>query len=666
MKSEGRTIVMALNKVYSYGEWRTYMMKTKEYYSLLKEKFPSRAQILTEIINLEAIMHLPKGTEYFISDVHGEYGAIDYLLRTASGTIEQKVREILTDSEWSDGDIKELCQLIYYPKEKLEKLSSVYKKVELEDYLLDRIPVLLEIIRYIGSKYTRSKIRKILPDSYAYIIEELLAESDQHTKELYFEAITSKIRSFGKLYDLVNHLAYVIQDLAVDHVHVVGDIFDRGKSPDLIIDRLMRLRSVDIQWGNHDIVWMGAISGSVICMLNVIRISARYNNLSLIEDCYGINIRPLVEYSQKNYCPLPSFRPIVDEGELDKGTSDLLNVVQQATAILQFKLEGQLIKRHPEFNMEHRYLLPYIDYQKKMILLKNQHYPLVDFNHSCINSKNPCELSAEEQKMLQQVLTSFQQSERLKRHMDFLLDKGSMYLVTNQLVLFHGCIPLHSDGIFKSLTIEGESYAGKKLLDFFEKSIRRSYHHPEHQDDFDTDLFWYLWTGELSPLFGKDAMTTFERYYIQDKGTHIEKRNPYYLLRENQEVCVKILDAFDVSGIGYIGNGHTPIKEKDGENPIKANRKMIVIDGGFAKGYQSKTGNAGYTLVSNSYGLELVAHRPFSNIDDVLEGKCEIISRIRLVEKVDSRKLVATTDKGDYLNRQIEDLEFLYFHFDQF
>lgn len=640
-------------------------MKDRAYYSLLKEKFPRKETVLTEIINLEAITHLPKGTEYFISDVHGEYGAIDYLLRNASGTIEQKVTECLGE-DISKTELDQLCQLIYYPQAKLSRVSATLTEAQLDDFLLARISELLRIISYIGSKYTRSKIRKILPKSYAYVIEELLAENDQHNKTLYFQAITQKIQSFGQLSNLVIHLCDLIQNLALDRLHLVGDIFDRGKAPDLILDRLMGLRAVDIQWGNHDMVWMGAAAGSKVCLMNVIRVSARYHNLELLEDRYGINLRPLVDYSKKYYQPLPAFTPISDEGEIDEKTAQDMNVIQQATAILQFKLEEQLIQRRPEFQMADRRLLSKINYQDLTIQLGTTTYPLVDFNPVCIDPQQPWQLTQEEEQLLTHLMYSFQHASRLKAHMDFLFEKGAMYQISNQLLLLHGCMPLHPNGDLKSLVLGDEAYAGKALLDFYEKAVRQSYRQPQVDEDFETDLFWYLWVGEVSSLFGKQAMKTFERYYIEDKQVHHEAKNPYYALREEPRICRQILRSFGMDEkTGRIINGHTPIKEKSGESPIKADGLMIVIDGGFAKGYQKKTGNAGYTLVSNSYGLELIAHPPFQDIDHVLDGKCDIISRTRLVEKATERKLVGETDIGQNLKIQIQDLEYLYQYFEE-
>ncbi|MGT2948235.1 fructose-bisphosphatase class III [Streptococcus devriesei] len=639
----------------------------KAFYQLLKEKFPTRADILTEIINLEAICHLPKGTEHFVSDLHGEYPAFDYILRTCSGSIKSKIQECFDLYQLSAINAQEFCLFVYYPEQKIAFDKEDLSHDALQEKLIALLPIQIQVLKYLGNKYTRSKVRKSLPANFAYIIEELLAEIERNPdKESYFDAIIDKITELNQLEELVIALSYVIQRLAVDVLHVVGDIYDRGKYPDIILDRLEKLPNVDIQWGNHDITWMGAVSGSYVCMINVIRIAARYNNLTLIEDRYGINLRKLVDYSRKYYQPVAAFDPILDEGRLSQEDSDLLNLVRQAAAILQFKLESRLIHRRPDFQLEHRQVLDMIDYANKTICLNGKTYALSDFNSSRIVPDKPYALDAEEEKLLQQLMHAFQTSEGLKRHVDFLFEKGSMYLQYNGNLLFHGCIPLHENGDFKSLKIKDSSYSGKALLDFYEKEIRQSYRHPNKHEDFSTDLFWYLWIGENSSLFGKKAMTTFERYFIEDKATHEEIKNPYYRLRNKESVCRDILKEFGLNEEGHIINGHTPVKEKDGENPVKAGGKMLVIDGGFAKAYQKKTGLAGYTLVFNSYGMLLVAHQPFTNSQDVLMGKYDILSTRRLVEESSRRILVKDTNIGHRICDEIKHLEYLYQHFDKY
>lgn len=638
----------------------------EKYYSLLKSSLKDKSSVLTEIINLEAIQHLPKGTEFFVSDLHGEQGAFDYLLRNGSGIIRTKIDEYFGD-DLSHSDKDEMALLIYYPTKQIALIRERRGSVYVEQYLEQVLPDLVKLLQYMGSKYTRSKVRKLLPSQFSYIIEELVAEIERSaSKEQYFQVMIDKIVQLDQLENLVEALSEVIQSLAVDHLHVVGDIFDRGPEPDLILDRLASLRSVDIQWGNHDVTWMGAMAGSLICMVNIVRISARYNNLSLIEDSYGINLRPLIAYSQTHYQPKPAFVPILDEGNITEEESNLLNQLQQATAILQFKLEDALIERRPDFQLDHRRLLQKIDFKEAKIQLGEKIYPLRDFNATCINPEKPDQLTPEEMEILEQLRRNFLASERLKRHVDFLFEHGSMYLSYNDMLLYHGCIPMHDNGDFKSLRIGQALYRGKSLLDFYEEQIRQSYRNPTVDNDLATDLFWYLWVGECSSLFGKAAMTTFERYYIEDKRTHKEEKNAYYRLRQRADICEGILEEFGLEKESHIVNGHTPVREIDGENPIKAEGKLLVIDGGFAKGYQKKTGLAGYTLVSNSYGLELVAHKAFKNVTSILKGDSGIISRKRLIERATERKRVQDTSIGKQLAEEIQDLEWLYTHYEDY
>lgn len=638
-------------------------MDDQKYYTLLKEKFPTKEHVATEIINLEAILQLPKGTEHFISDVHGEFLAFDHVLRNGSGSVKEKLRECFQHKKV---DINALAVLIYYPEQRIQQIKRQKKGAALHEWYQKNVSLLVSATNYASKKYTRSKVRKALPPRFSYIIEELLTEShENHDKEHYIHAIIEKIISLGQADELIEDLAYTIQRLVVDHLHVVGDIYDRGPAPDAIMDRLIAHHSVDIQWGNHDIIWMAAMAGSKVALMNLLRISARYGNLDIIEERYGIALRPLIEYSRTYYQPKKKFAPkLAPNPSLSEVEKDTLNVVQQATAILQFKLEGQLINRRPDFQLEQRRLLEAIDYTQETIRLHNQTLPLVHFHAPTVNPKLPTALTLEEEQIIEQLLQSVQHAERLKRHMDFLIEKGSMYLCYNGNLLIHGCIPLHENGDFKSLRIDQNQYAGKALLDFFERQVRKSYREPEVHDDLATDLLWYLWSGECSSLFGKTAMTTFERYYIEDKTMHTEHKNAYYELRNDQRVCQEILRAFDLPLTGHIINGHTPVKEKDGENPIKANGQMLVIDGGFAKSYQKETGIAGYTLLSNSYGLQLAAHQPFSSVEDAVRYKTDIVSTKRLVETVDTRTTVQKTNIGQRLRVEMVDLETLYRHYE--
>lgn len=626
---------------------------------VLKEKFPHQEDVLTEIINLEAILHLPKASEHFVSDVHGEFAAFDHVLRNGSGIIKEKLSERFPDL--NQDEIGEIAVLIYYPVEKLAREKSRLIEPELVEWYWQMIPNLLRMTNYCGKKYTRSKVRKALPKKFSYIIEELLTEVDTPVdKKDYFNAIVAKVIELDQADELIVALSKTIRRLVIDHLHVVGDIYDRGPSPDKIMDRLMALKSVDIQWGNHDIVWMAVASGSYAAMMNAIRICARYGNLDLLEDSYGINLRPLIEYAQKYYQPTPAFAPHLLAGQiLSKKEKGLLNQLQQGTAIFQFKLESQLISRRPYFLLGERDVLQKIDYANQTIELKETAYPLVDFQAPTVDPENQNVLTKEEKNLLKRVMQSFAHSERFQRHIQFLLKKGSMYKVYNGNLLYHGCIPLHENGDFKSLRVNGVNYCGKELLDFFEKQVRVAAQNPEIHEDLATDTLWYLWVGESSSLFGKKAMATFERYYIKDKKTHQEEKNAYYRLRNDPEICENILHEFGLSG-GVIINGHTPVKEKDGENPIKANGHLVVIDGGFSKSYQKTTGIAGYTLLENSYGIQLAAHQPFTGLRDAVENRTDIVSIKRLVEQNDHRKQVKETNVGQELLQTRELLEDLY------
>jgi len=646
-------------------QYLAFVMDEK-YYKLLKQQFSSKEAVLTEIINLNAICELPKATEHFVSDLHGEYDAFNHVLRNGSGSIKEKLRESFP--MFTSKQISALATLIYYPQEKLDCEQAKRSEVSFAEYCQQNLLYLLETAKFVGRKYTRSKVRKALPERFRYILEELVSEVDSTTdKQEYFDSIVQKLQDLGELPNLIVALADTIRRLTVDHLHVVGDIYDRGPYPDKIIDRLMKMPSVDVQWGNHDIVWMAALAGSPLAMMNVIRICARYGNLDILEERYGINLRSLLEYADCYYQPSESFRPRLTDGvRLSHEENDLLNKLQQATAILQFKLESQLIARRPDFNLEHRDVLHFINFEQKNIQINGQKYDLIDFQAPTINLENPSVLTEEEKLILNHLLKNFKASDKLKRHVDFLQEKGSMYLRYNGNLLIHGCLPLHENGDFKSFRVEQQSYSGQSLLDFFDKHVRNCLAHPEESEDLSTDLMWYLWIGECSSLFGKEAMTTFERYYIADKTTHIEKKNPYYQLRENPEIISRILENFDLHQEGHLINGHTPIKEKNGENPIKAGGKLIVIDGGFSKPYQKETGIAGYTLLYNSYGIQLVAHQPFSTVKAAVEQGSDIMSVKRLVEQVAKRKRVKDTNIGQQLLKNIEDLEYLFEHYEKY
>lgn len=640
-------------------------MLNLKYLDLLAQKYDSEEKVVTEIINLEAILDLPKGTEHFVSDLHGEYQAFQHVLRNGSGNVKVKIRDLFKD-ELHEKELNEFATFVYYPEEKLQLIKSNFSsKKELQEWYIEMIERMMKLVSYASSKYTRSKLRRALPKQFVYIIEELLYKTDEFkNKKDYYAKMAEKIISLGQADKLIIGLAYTTQRLVVDHLHVVGDIYDRGPDPHKIVDTLIDYHSVDIQWGNHDVLWLGAYSGSKVCLANIIRICARYNNLDIIEDVYGINLRPLLNLAEKYYNDNPVFRPkrISDE-KLTEQEQLQITKIHQAISIIQFKLESPIIKRRPCFDMSDRLLLEKINYDKNEATLHGKTYPLENICFATINPEQPEELLEEEKQVMDKLLFSVQHSEKLARHMNFLMKKGSLYLKYNGNLLIHGCIPLDEFGNMKKMEIEGKTYAGRELLDVFERYLRYAFTHPEETDDFATDMVWYLWTGENSSLFGKREMTTFERYFIKEKETHKEKKNPYYYLREDEEICRKMLAEFDLNPeLGRIINGHTPVKEIDGENPIKANGKMIVIDGGFSKAYQSTTGIAGYTLLYNSYGMQLVAHQLFISKEEVLSNETDVLSVKRLVDEELERKKVKETNIGEELLQEISNLNSLREH----
>ena len=639
---------------------RGYIVLNTKYLDLLAQKYDTEEKVVTEIINLEAILHLPKGTEHFVSDLHGEYQAFQHVLRNGSGNVKEKIKDLFKNV-LSDKEINEFATLVYYPEEKLPLIKAQFRnKKELYQWYTEIIDRMLNLISYASSKYTRSKLRKALPDQFVYIIEELLYKTDEFTnKEQYYTKIVQQIISLGQADKLIIGLAYTTQRLVVDHLHVVGDIYDRGPEPDKIMDTLINYHSVDIQWGNHDVLWLGAFAGSKVCLANIIRICARYDNLDIIEDVYGINLRPLLNLAEKYYDDNPAFRPKVSSSDKLSDHERLqITKIHQAIAMIQFKLESPIIKRRPFFNMSERLLLEKIDYDKNEITIYGNTYQLENSCFATINPAQPDQLLEEEEQVMERLLLSVQHSEKLARHMKFLMKKGNLYLKYNGNLLIHGCIPLDEEGNMEKMTIEDKTYAGRNLLDVFEHYLQEAFAHPEETDDLATDMVWYLWTGEYSSLFGKRAMTTFERYFISDKATHKEKKNPYYYLRENEEVCRNILEEFKLNpDHGHIINGHTPVKEIEGENPVKANGKMIVIDGGFSKAYQSTTGIAGYTLLYNSYGMQLVAHKHFNSKEEILLEGTDVLSVKRLVDKELERKMVLETNVGEELLKEISILK---------
>ncbi len=629
---------------------------------LLAQQYDSEEEIVTAITNREAILHLPKGTEHFVSDLHGEYHAFQHVLRNGAGKVKEKIRDIF-EGELSDQEINEFSSLVYYPEDKVKLIKvRMNNAQELNQWYTETIDHMIRLLPYVSSKYTRTKLHNALPKQFAFIIEELLYKTGDHfNKEQYYTKMVQQIISLGQAEKLIVGLAYTVQRLVVDHLHVVGDIYDRGPEPDKIMDTLIDNHSVDIQWGNHDVLWIGAFAGSKVCLANIIRICARYANLDIIEDAYGINLRPLVNLAEKYYEDNPAFRPkLQHDEEMSDFEQIQITKIHQAIAIIQFKLESPIIKRQPDFHMENRLLLEKVDYNSDEITLRGETYPLENRCFATVDPKQPSVLLEEEIEVIDKLLFSVQHSEKLARHMNFLMKKGSLYLKYNGNLLIHGCIPLDEEGNMAEMKIGDQTYAGRELLDVFESHVRHAFAHVEETDDLATDIIWYLWAGKYSSLFGKKEMTTFERYFIKDKQTHKEIKNPYYYLREKQEVCRDILTDFGLDpDQGHIINGHTPVKEIEGENPVKADGKMIVIDGGFSKAYQSTTGIAGYTLLFNSYGMQIVAHKQFTSKEDVLENGTDVLSVRRLVDKELERKKVLETNVGEELQQEISILKSL-------
>lgn len=637
----------------------------QKYLDLLSHHYDSPEKLATEIINLESILELPKGTEHFVSDLHGEYDSFQHVLRNGSGNVRAKINDIFKD-KLTTKEINDLAALVYYPEEKLKLIKNEFNsRGQLNLWYITTIERLIELITYCSSKYTRSKLRKALPTQYVYIVEELLYKSNEfNNKKSYYETLVNQIIELEQSDDLIIGLSYTIQRLVVNHLHVVGDIYDRGPQPDKIMDTLIDYHSVDIQWGNHDVLWIGAYAGSKVCLANLLRICARYDNLDIIEDAYGINLRPLLTLAETYYDGNnPAFKPKKrpdKKAALTKLEEDQITKIHQAIAIIQFKLEIPIIKRRPNFEMEERLVLEKTDYDNNKITVYGKTYPLTNTCFTTVDPQNPGQLLPEEEDVINKLLLSFQQSEKLKRHMSFLMQKGTLYLPYNGNLLIHGCIPVDENGEMEAFEIEGVKHQGRDLLDVFETHVREAFDHKDITDDLSTDLVWYLWTGKYSSLFGKRAMTTFERYFIEDKVSHKEEKNPYYHLREDVDMIRKMLKDFGLNpDEGRIINGHTPVKEIDGEDPIKADGKMLVIDGGFSKAYQKTTGIAGYTLLYNSFGMQLVAHQEFNTKDKVLSDGADELSVRRVVDEELQRKKIRDTNDGYHIQEQIDILKTL-------
>lgn len=629
------------------------------YLRTLAKQYPTIASAATEIINLQAILSLPKGTEHFITDIHGEYDQFQHVIKNGSGAIRRKIDDEYGNT-FSVAEKKAMASLIYYPELKLEQ---VYKTEEnLEDWYRVTIYRLIRICRCAASKYTRSKVRKALPKDFAYVIEELITgRPDMSDQGAYFNEIIKAVIHTGRAPELIIAFSNLIRRLVVDHLHVVGDIFDRGPYPHLVMDSLMEHHSVDIQWGNHDVLWMGAAAGNVSCIANVIRIAAKYGNLDILEDGYGINLVPLARLAMNRYDQddCKCFKVDYQEGDYDVRDALLDEKMHKAIAIIQFKLEGQLIMKHPEFDMVDRMLLDKIDYEKGTVKVYGREYPLRDTYFPTIDPEEPYKLSSDEEETVERLRGAFLNCERLQRHVRFLFAKGSLYKVYNGNLLYHGCVPLNEDGSFQKVNIYGKEYCGRELYDVLENYARKGYYSIDPQEkQKGLDILWFIWENKNSPVFGKAKMTTFERYFIEDKSTHQEPKNPYYRLLEQEEIVNAILEEFGLDTEGaHIINGHIPVEAKHGESPVKCNGKLLIIDGGFSKAYQGKTGIAGYTLIYNSYGLILAAHEPFESVEKAVQEGSDIHSDTILVQQMAGRMTVADTDIGKKLKASISDLK---------
>lgn len=642
------------------------MERSIEYLQLLAKSFPSIAAASTEIINLEAILNLPKGTEHFVTDIHGEYDAFDYVLRSASGVIQQKIEAVFGD-ELSVDDKRSLSALISYPEAKLRVLKA--ENENLDEWYKITLMRMIAVLTRVSSRYTRSKVRKALPKDYAYIIEELMHETRGtfEAKHNYLKAIVDTIVSTGRASHFIIAIADVTRDLVIDQLHIIGDIYDRGPGAHRIMDMLCSYRDFDIQWGNHDVVWMGAASGSAACVANVIRNSIKYADMSTLEDGYGINLLPLATFAMETYAddPCTLFTPVkTDETPVDDVPQiRLLSQMHKAIAIIQFKIEADVIARHPEFHMEHRNLLDKIDFKKGTVICNGQEYALRDTNFPTVDPSAPFKLTPAEKNVIDRLVHSFTNSKALARHMECLFAHGSLYLVHNNNLLYHGSVPLNEDGTFASMQIQGVEYKGRELFDTLEKLVRTAYFSTADDPlkEYGKDLFWYLWCGPVSPPFDKKSMATFERYFIADKSTHNEEKGNYYRLKNRRDICEMILREFGITDMehAHIINGHIPVKAASGESPIKADGRLLVIDGGFSKVYHQQTGIAGYTLIYNSHGLRLVRHHPFESIQKSVAEGMDVIASTQIVEYSDQQILVRDTDKGKRLMARVEDLKAL-------
>ena len=640
---------------------------TDKYLQLLSEKFPNASAALTEIINLRSILSLPKGTEHFVSDLHGASTAFIHMVKNASGVIRRKVDDAFGDTI-SEQEKRALCAMIYYPDERLQIPDEPFDEgrtfASRDEFLYVRLSQCVEIMRRVTVKYTRSKVRKMLPKQFAYIIEELLYESDiEGGRQDYYQAILHAIIETGCAEQMIIAICYLIHGLVIDTFHIVGDIFDRGPGAQKILDVLSTIRDYDIQWGNHDMEWMGAAAGNQALIATVLRVSIRYANIETLEEGYGINLLPLASFAMQTYgddpCTIWQTKDFENNPRLTR-SANLMAKMHKAISIIQFKLEGQTILRHPEYQMNDRLLLDKINFADGTIMVAGKTYPLTDSHLPTVNPNNPYALSLEEEELMTQLARSFRKSEKLQKHLRILYRHGSLFLVRNGFLLYHAAIPLNADGSFTEVEVLGVKAKGRALMQRIDDVVRMAYFGSGKKKADALDYTWYLWSGPLSPLYNKDKMTTFERYFIPDKAIWHEEKGAYYELANRKDICEKILAEFGLDPeTSRIVNGHIPVRTIKGETPMRAGGKRFVIDGGFSKPYQEKTGIAGYTLIYNSFSIQLVEHEEFESREQAIRSGSDIHNRIELTDFASKRMLIRDTDQGKILQEQIADLELL-------
>lgn len=629
----------------------------EKYLKLLSKEYKNITEVSEEIINLKAILNLPKGTEVFLSDIHGEYEPFTHILNNGAGIIRNKIEDIF-ENRTTEKERNTLATLIYYPKEKLKLIKQEVEN--LNEWYSITLYRLVEVARKVSSKYTRSKVRKAINSGFEYIIDELLHSqvNNELDKENYYKQIIKTIIELEQADSFIIAMSDLIKRMAIDHLHIIGDIFDRGRYPDLVLDRLMNFHSLDIQWGNHDILWMGAGCGNKANIATVIRICARYNNIGILEDSYGINIRPLSTFALETYKndECLNFMPkVFDYNKYDNSDRNNIAKIHKAITIIQFKIEGQMIKKHPEYHLESRLLLDKIDIKRGTVKIEGKEYEINDCNFPTININNPYELTSEEKEVMDRLTESFMHSPSLNKHLNYLYTKGEMYTIFNNNLLFHGCIPTEENGELKIVEFMGKKLKGKDYFNEINEVVNKVF--ATRQPEL-VDIMWFLWISPESPFFGKEKMATFESYFVKDKNLSKEPKSPYYKYSQNEEFCIKVLKEFGLEGEDcHILNGHVPVKAKDGESPIKANGKLLVIDGGLAKSYREKTGNAGYILTYNSNGLLLSQNKPFESVEKAITEEKDIISEIIVKKTNGVRKRVSDTDIGTKIKGEIEELQ---------